>query len=254
MASANFTNRVAMVTGGSHGIGAAIASLFAAAGANVIVHYRGGKEAAAALVDNIHAAGGNAIALQARLDREEEVRAMFAAARDAFGIVDTLVNNAGSYPNASLLEMSLDDWRGMFADNVDSTFLCTRIAAEGMKNAGGGAIVNMSSISAFSPGPDHAHYNSAKAAIVMFTRSAALELGPMNIRVNGVAPGVVYRDGIGEAWPDGVKRFTDASPLGQLVQPEDVAQACLFLASDLAARITGATLPIDSGVLAAPVY
>ena len=254
MALKEFTNRVVLVTGASHGIGAAVAHAFALSGARVVVHYRSNKDAATGLVERIVAAGNQAIACQANLDQENDVERMFSAATRAFGVVDILINNAGSYPNAALLELSLDNWRQMFADNVDSTFLCSRIGADAMRAAGGGAIVNVSSISAFSPGPDHAHYNSAKAAINMLTRSAALELGPHNIRVNGVAPGVVHRDGIEAAWPDGVQRFRDAAPLGELVRPEDIAEACLFLASERAARITGITLPVDSGVLAAPVY
>jgi NAD(P)-dependent dehydrogenase (short-subunit alcohol dehydrogenase family) len=142
----------------------------------------------------------------------------------------------------------------MYANNVESTFLCTKAASNAMKDAGGGSIINIASTSAFNPGADHAHYNSAKAAVVMLTQSAAQELGQYNIRVNAIAPGLVYRPGLEEQWPDGFNRYCHAAPLSCVVQPEDIANACLFLSCDKAARITGVTLPVDAGVLTAMAY
>ncbi len=254
MSSNDFEKRTVVVTGASHGIGAVIARSFAKEGARVIVHYRSNKEAAETLVDEIVADGGTAIALSASLDVENEVNELFARSIDTFGSIDVLINNAGNYPNSPLLEISQDQWQKMFSDNVVSTFLCTKAAGLAMSDAGGGSVINISSISALQPGPEHSHYNSAKAAILMFTRSAAEELGKHNIRVNAVAPGVVYRPDLEEVWPEGVKRYRENAPLGCEVQPEDVANACLFLASDKALRITGAVLPVDSGVLSAKVY
>ncbi|MGI9203372.1 MAG: SDR family NAD(P)-dependent oxidoreductase [Woeseiaceae bacterium] len=254
MPGQEFEDRSVVITGGSQGIGAAVALAFADQGASVVVHYRSQAELAESVVTQIRNDGGHAIALSARLDQEHEVEALFDQVLSTFGSIDVLINNAGNYPNSPLLEMSLEQWQRMYADNVDTVFLCTRVAAAVMKKAGGGAIVNVSSISALHPGPDHAHYNSAKAAVGMFTQSAAQELGPHKIRVNAVAPGVVHRDDLEEQWPEGVKRFLDASPLSCLVLPEDVANACVFLASDSAARITGITLPIDSGVTSAKIY
>lgn len=254
MPSNDFDNQTVVVTGASHGIGAVIARAFAVAGARVVVHYRSGRDSAEALVDEIVAGGGIAVALSADLAKESEVETLFTQTTDAYGAVDVLINNAGNYPNARLLETSQEQWRQMYADNVESTFLCTKAAGLAMKDAGGGSIINISSISGLQPGPDHSHYNSAKAAVLMFTRSAAEELGQYKIRVNAVAPGVVYRPDLEEMWPEGVKRYREAAPLGCEVQPEDVANACLFLASDKAARITGAILPVDSGVLSAKVF
>lgn len=254
MQEGEFEGRSVVVTGGSQGIGAATAKAFAALGANVVVHFRSRNETAQAVVSEIADAGDNAIALAARLDREDEVEALFAQVISTFGSVDVLINNAGNYPNSSLLDMTLEQWQRMYADNVDTTFLCTRVAAQAMKKTGGGNIVNITSISALHPGPDHSHYNSAKAAVGMFTQSAAQELGPYKIRVNAVAPGVVFRPDLEEQWPDGVKRYLDAAPLSCVVQPEDVANACLFLASGDAARITGITLPVDAGVTSAKIY
>lgn len=254
MEQAEFDDHTVVVTGGSQGIGAAVACAFAQAGARTVVHYRSNREAAESVVAKINAAGGRAIALPGRLDVGDEVEAFFAASEKAFGPANVLINNAGAFPNSALLDMSEDDWRKMYADNMDTMFLCTKVAAQAMKEAGGGVIINMASISAENPGPDHAHYNSAKAAAVMFTRSAAQELGPHNIRVNAVSPGVVYSPVIEANWPEGVARFRAAAPLGCLVQPEDVAHACVFLASSKAARITGANLPVDAGVLSAKIY
>ena len=250
----DFDGKTVVVTGASQGIGAAIARGYAAAGANVIVHYRSSRGPAEGVVHSISENGGSAIAIAAALNDADDVDRLFTTVTDKFGGVDVLVNNAGSFPNSPLLDIGLDDWQRMYADNVESTFLCTKAAGNAMKNAGGGSIVNIASTSALNPGSDHAHYNSAKAAVVMFTQSAAQELGPHNIRVNAVAPGLVYRPGLEEQWPDGFNRYCDAAALSCVVQPEDVANACLFLSSDKAARITGTTLPVDAGVLTAMVY
>ncbi len=123
-----------------------------------------------------------------------------------------------------------------------------------MKESGGGAIVNMGSTSALNPGTDHSHYNSAKAAVVMLTRSAAQELGQYNIRVNAVSPGLIARPGIEEQWPDGVARWQNQSPLGRMGEPEDVADACLFLASPAARWISGQNLVLDGGILSSMIY
>jgi len=250
----DFNDKTVIVTGASQGIGAAIAKAYAAAGANVVVHYRSGKDAANAIVSDISKAGGSATAMAAALNEVDDVDRLFAKAADTYGGVDVLVNNAGSFPNSPLLDLELEDWQKMYADNVESTFLCTKAAGNIMKSTGGGSIVNMASTSALNPGSDHSHYNSAKAAVVMFTQSAAQELGQHNIRVNAVAPGLVYRPGLEEQWPDGYNRYCNAASLSCVVQPEDIADACLFLSSDRAARITGTTLPVDAGVLSAMIY
>ncbi|HEX7718622.1 MAG TPA: SDR family oxidoreductase, partial [Woeseiaceae bacterium] len=130
----------------------------------------------------------------------------------------------------------------------------TQAAARQIKKSGGGSIINIGSISATVPGPEHSHYNSAKAAVVMMTRSAAQELGRFGIRVNVVSPGLIARPGIEEEWPEGVARWTAQAPLERLGQPEDVADACLFLASPAARWITGHNLLVDGGIMAAKIY
>jgi len=254
MTAANSDGKTVVVTGASQGIGAAIAAAYAAAGANVVVHFRSSNESAQEVVAAISNNGGTAIALGGSLDEVGDVEQLFASTIETFGRVDVLVNNAGSFPNSALLDITLDDWRKMYANNMDSTFLCTKAAGNLMKESGGGCIINIASISALNAGGDHSHYNSAKAATVMFTQSAAQELGPYNIRVNAIAPGLVYRPGLEEQWPDGYNRYCDAAPLSCVVQPEDIANACVFLSSDQAVRITGITLPVDAGVLASAIY
>lgn len=249
----NLSGRVAMVTGASQGIGACIARRLAEAGASVVVHFRSKAREAASVAASIRDAGGNALCVQADLDHAAAAGDIVQQAVDHFGGLDVLVNNAGKFPNQSLLDMTQDEWRGMYASVVESTMLCTQAAALHMKLAGG-AIVNIASIGALHPGPDHSHYNSAKAAVVMFTRSAALELGGYGIRVNAVSPGLIARPGIETQWPGGVERWKAKALLGRLGQPEDVADACLFLASPAARWITGHNLVVDGGVTASAIY
>ena len=250
----DFTNRTVIITGASQGIGAGIARRFGEAGANVIVHYRGSKAGADAVVDEIDAKDGKALAIQAELAGEEGSRTLIAEAMNAYGGLDVLINNAGIFPISSLLDMSLEDWQAMYAANVETAMLFTKEAATHMKDVGGGAIVNIASVSALNPASAHSHYNSAKAALVMLTRSAAQELGEFNIRVNAVSPGLIARPGIKEQWPEGVARWENKAPLGRMGEPEDVADACLFLASPAARWITGQNLVLDGGVLSSMIY
>ncbi len=251
----DLTGSVAVVTGASQGIGAGIAVRFAAAGASVVVHHRTGAEAAAAVVEDIARAGGAAVAIAAELTDEDEAEGLIRGARERFGSVDILVNNAGqNFPLHSIEGMALAEWRAMVRDNTEPMFLCTRAVVPEMRGRGRGAIVNIGSISALNPASDHSHYNSAKAAVLTFTRSCAQELGPYGIRVNSVSPGLIRKDGIEEAWPDGVNRWLSRVPLGRMGEPEDVADACLFLASPAARWITGHNLVVDGGIVATRIY
>ena len=250
----DLSGKVALVTGASQGIGAQTARRFAQAGARVAVHYRGREQAADAVADAINAAGGEAVTLQAELADASGAGRLVEQAIAAFGRLDICVNNAGSFPNRPLLDISETEWREMYRSNVDSCFFCLQAAARHMQTRGGGAIVNVASIAALAPGPDHSHYNSAKAAVVMLTRSAAQELGRYNIRVNAVSPGLVARPGIAQEWPEGVARWQAAAPLERLGEPDDVAGACLFLVSPAARWITGHNLVVDGGVMSSQIY
>ncbi len=245
--------RIVLVTGASGGLGAGIAWRFAQAGAAVVVHYRRGETRARELVERIGGAGGDAVALAADLSREEECHRLVEAAYAWRGRLDALVNNAGIQPVLSLADMTAEDWRRLAEANVTSAFCCTQAAAKLMaRQDGGGTITQIASIEGSRPAPGHAHYSASKAALIMFARSAALEYGPLGIRVNSVSPGLVDRPGLAEEWPEGVERWGRAAPLGRLGRPEDIGSACVFLASDAASWITGTDLVVDGGVGAGP--
>ncbi len=251
----DFTGRAVLVTGAGRGIGAGIARRFAEAGAGVAISYRSSAEGARELVAGIEAAGGRALAIEADVTAEAQVEALVERTVDAFGRLDVTVNNAGIYPMAPLVEMTEADWRQTVDANLTSVFLMTRAAGRRMIDRGeGGAIVNVASIEGYHPAPAHSHYSTTKAGVLMHTRAAALELGGHGIRVNAVSPGLIWRDGIDNDWPEGVERWRAAAPLERLGRPEDVADACLFLASPAARWITGADLKVDGGVTASSIF
>jgi len=251
----DLSGQTALVTGAGAGIGSGIARRFAACGAAVAVNYRTSAEGAREVVRDIEAAGGRAVALQADVSRRDEVEALVSAACEALGGVDVLVNNAGVYPLHPLLEMDDDAWQTVLDSNLKSTFLCTQAVARHMQASGRrGAIVNVASIEASNPAPAHSHYDAAKGGVLMHTRAAAAELGPSGIRVNAVSPGLIWREGLDAAWPEGVERYRRAAPLGRLGEYDDVADACLFLASPLARWITGSELVVDGGVMCHQIF
>ncbi len=239
---------VTLVTGASGTIGGGIALRFAAAGSAVAVHYHRERARAEAVAEAIRAAGGTARCLAADLTDDEACHALVEDAASWSGRLDALVNNAGIQPVADLAGMPVSAWRKMLEANLTGAFSCTQAAAGVMRAAGGGSVTHIASIEASRPAAGHAHYASAKAALVMHARAAALEYGPAGIRVNTVSPGLVDRPGLAADWPDGVDRWRRAAPLGRLGEPADIGNACVFLASPLAAWITGHDLVVDGGV------
>ncbi len=247
--------RVALVTGASGGIGRVIAKRLSEAGARVAVHYHSGSVAAEATVAAVRAAGGIAEAYGADITSESACRAMFEAVERTLGPVDVLVNNAADQGVADLAAMPLSTFQAMMATNLDGLFLTTRLAAASMIGRGApGAIVNIVSIEGHSPAAGHGHYATSKAGQLMFTRAAALEYGRQGIRVNSVSPGLIDRPGLAEDWPHGVARWTSVVPLERLGQPEDVADAVLFLASPASRWITGADILVDGGISTRPTW
>ncbi|KAA8492108.1 Glucose 1-dehydrogenase 1 [Porphyridium purpureum] len=248
--TADFSGAVVVVTGvgASHSIGHAIADAFLTAHARVVCQYRRDHTGAVALQEKY---GSERVATcQADLTVSTDVDAMLDTAEQSFASVPTvLVNNAGVYPLASVLEMSEAEFSSVMQSNVHSVHLCTQLLARRLQ-AGkmGGAIVNIASIEAHQPASMHAHYCASKAAVLMHTRASAQELGAYGIRVNSVSPGLIYRPGIENAWPDGVQRYMQAAPLSRLGQPSEVAAAVLFLSSDAAQWVSGADLVVDGGV------
>ncbi|QUQ62727.1 SDR family NAD(P)-dependent oxidoreductase [Kutzneria sp. CA-103260] len=237
------TGKTALVTGATGGIGAGIAARLAAHGARVMAHYRSRPPTQP-----------DVLAVQADLRKPAEVDRLLAETLDRLGGLDIVVNNAGVQPVQPLSEQTLADWRAVFAGTVDTAFLVTKAAANLMVGRGGGAIIAIGSIEGTLPAVGHAHYASAKAALLMHTKAAALEYGPHGIRVNAVSPGLISRPGIEDAWPEGVASWTEHAPLGRLGTPEDVGDACVFLASDLSRWITGQNLTVDGGMSVRPAW
>jgi NAD(P)-dependent dehydrogenase (short-subunit alcohol dehydrogenase family) len=251
----DLSGAVVLVTGGGSGIGSAIAGRFAEAGAQVMVHYHTSADGARAVAEQIVAVGGHAATAQADVTDAQQVAELVRRTVVVFGRLDVLINNAGMYPLAGLLEMTIEQWEAVLDANLRGVFLCTQAAARQMVAHGsGGAVINISSIEAEHPAPSHSHYDAAKGGVLMYTRAAAAELGPHGIRVNAVAPGLIWRDGLDREWPDGVARYRAAAPLGRLGQPVDVADACLFFASPAARWITGASLTVDGGVMTHQIF
>jgi 3-oxoacyl-[acyl-carrier protein] reductase len=247
----------ALVTGASGGIGRGIALRFAEEGAaGVAVHCRTAVAAAGEVAARVRESGARSVVLQADLTDEDACRGLVREAAEwSGGRLTALVNNAGVQPAQPLDGMTAADWRAVVDTNLTSVFACTQAAAEVMREqGGGGTVTHIASIEASAPAALHAHYSASKAAVVMHARSAALEYGPYGIRVNTVSPGLIDREGLTEAWPDGVRRWREAAPAGRLGRPEDVGDACVFLASSLASWITGHDLVVDGGVSARPTW
>ena len=251
----DLTGSTAIVTGASGGIGAGIARRFGEAGANVVCHYHGNQAGAEAVAAAIAAAGGKAATVRADVSKKVDAVALIAEAVKHFGSADILVNNAGQQPVAMLGELGEGDWHAMMASNVAGPFLLVQALAVRLRKAGkGGAVVNIASIEGHNPAPGHGHYATSKAALLMFTKAAALEFGGQGLRVNSISPGLIHRDGIEEGWPEGVARWRAAAALTRLGRPDDIADAALFLASDAARWISGADLVVDGGVTARPTW
>lgn len=251
----DFTGKIVLVTGSGRGLGRGIAMRFAQAGAMVAVHYHTSRDAAEKTVRAIQLKDGNALAFQANLTVEDEVEDLIAQIEHRLGSVDVVVNNAGIYPVRDLVDMSAVEWDQVVNANLRSVFLVTRAAARCMITRSiQGAIVNIATVETRSPAFGHSHYDAAKAGVVMLTRSSALELGSHAIRVNAVSPGLIWREGIEQDWPEGVASWKASAPLGRLGTPDDVANACLFLASSAAGWITGANLVVDGGISCRPAF
>jgi 3-oxoacyl-[acyl-carrier protein] reductase len=244
----DLSGKVAVVTGASKGIGAAIAKSLSAAGAAVAVNYALGKEGAERVVSDIKAKGGRAIAVKGDVAKAAEVQQLFAETKQAFGRIDVLVNNAGVYKFGSLEEVTEDEFHREFDTNVLGTILATQ---EAVKHFGpdGGSVINISSIA--SRGfPNAAVYSATKGAVDAVTRGLAAELGPRKIRVNAIAPGGVETEGLrstGISGSEFEKAMVAATPLGRVGQPDDIARVAVFLASDESAWLTGERLAASGG-------
>jgi 3-oxoacyl-[acyl-carrier protein] reductase len=244
----DLTGKVALVTGGSRGIGRSCVELLARAGADVIVNYRSSEASAAAAVAPISAAGRRARAIRADVSAADEVEALFAEVRAAWGSLDILVNNAGIIADALVAAMEPAEWDRVIEVNLRGAFLCTRAAMPLMLPRHAGKIINVASVSALRGGRGQANYAAAKGGLVAFTRACATELAPKGIQVNAVLPGMITTEMSARARKRGGDRLLEAIPSGRFGSPEEVAQAVLFLASPLADYITGQALAVDGGM------
>jgi 3-oxoacyl-[acyl-carrier protein] reductase len=245
---AKLTGKVALVTGASKGIGASIAEHLAGEGASVVVNYSSSKAGAEAVVKRIKDKGGKAIAAQADVSKPEEIGRLFAETKKAFGKLDILVNNAGIYEFAPLDTVTPEHFHKQFNLNVLGLILTTQ---EAVKLIGeGGSIINISSVAGPMPLPNGSVYSATKAAVDAVTVALSKELGPRKIRVNSLNPGMVLTEGLQAAGIDNGEfrqGYESQTPLGRVGQPEDIANAAVFFASDEAGWITGQSLLLSGG-------
>jgi glucose 1-dehydrogenase len=254
----------AIVTGANSGIGLGVALALGAAGADVVVNYVRGAEAAEDVADEIRSCGSRAVAVQADVSRESDVQAMFERACTEFGTVDILVNNAGLQQDAPLESMTLAQWNTVISVNLTGQFLCAREAVREFKRRGvvsqvscaAGKIICISSVHELIPWAGHANYAASKGGVMLLMKSIAQEVAPHRIRVNSVAPGAIRTPINREAWetPEAYKRLLRLIPTKRIGEPDDIGQAVVWLASDASDYVHGTTLFVDGGMTLYPGF
>lgn len=245
----NLENQIVLITGGSRGIGAATARLFAQAGADVAISYLSNHKAAQEIVADVEGAGRQCLAVPGELSREKDASALVEATVNRFGKIDVLVNNHGIWTEGAIDTMPAEVWDETMAVNLRAVFLVTQFAVREMKRSGGGKVVLISSTAGQRGEAFHSHYAASKGAVIALTKSLAPELAPHNINVNCVAPGWVDTDMCTEVFSDAAykEEVRRSIPLGRIPPPVDIAGPILFLASDLARHITGEILNVNGG-------
>jgi glucose 1-dehydrogenase len=254
----------AIVTGGNSGIGKAVAIALCQAGADVVVNYVTGEEAAQEVAQTAAASGGRAIAIKADISQEDQVQAMFRKAIDEFGTVDILVNNAGLQRDAAIDQMTLAQWNTVIGVNLTGQFLCAREAVREFKRRGvvkevssaAGKIICMSSVHEVIPWAGHANYAASKGGVMLLMKSIAQEVAAHRIRVNSICPGAIRTPLNSEAWetPEAYNALMSLVPCKRIGEPEDIGRVAVFLASDLADYITGASIFVDGGMTLYPGF
>jgi glucose 1-dehydrogenase len=254
----------ALVTGANSGIGKAVAIALGQAGADVVVNYLRGDDAAQAVVTTIAAAGSNALALQADVSQEQQVQQMFRKMVDAFGTIDILVNNAGLQQDSAFDKMTLEQWNTVIGVNLTGQFLCAREAVREFKRRGirpeisaaAGKIICMSSVHEEIPWGGHANYASSKGGVMLLMKSIAQELAPQRIRVNSICPGAIRTPINTSAWDtaEALRSLLTLIPYQRIGEPEDIGRVAVFLASDQSDYITGASIFVDGGMTLYPGF
>ena len=244
----NLEDHVALITGASRGIGRAIALRLAAEGAKIAINYNSGEAPANDLVDEISAQGGEAIALQANVADEAQVKAMVATVRKQWNRVDILVNNAGVRNDRLLMRMTTAEWDDTLNVNLRGAFFCTKAVLPLMVRQRRGRIINMSSVVGVAGNPGQANYAASKAALIGLTKSVAKEVARRNITANALAPGYILTGMVEELSEDLKAQVLSRVPMNRLGVPEDIAGVVAFLCTDEASYITGQVIRIDGGL------
>jgi 3-oxoacyl-[acyl-carrier protein] reductase len=244
-----FSGKVALVTGSSSGIGAAIAKELAAQGATVAIHYRGNQDGAEQVAAQIREAGGTCSLFKADVSNLESAQALVKEVEDSLGVISILVNNAGTTADTLLLSMKPEDWERVIQTNLNSVFYVTKAAVRKMLRARWGRIINITSVVGLAGQAGQTNYAASKAGIIGFTKSLAKEVGSRNITVNAVAPGFVPTALTDVLTEEQRAQTIAATPVGRLGEPEEIAWAVAFLASERSGFITGHVLTVDGGLV-----
>jgi 3-oxoacyl-[acyl-carrier protein] reductase len=245
----DLTDKVAVVTGSSKGIGAEIARILAAQGARVVINYRSSPDEAQAVLAEIKSAGGEAIVLQADVSKSEAAQQLIKTAIDTYGQIDILVNNAGTTRDKLMMSMKDEDWESILQSNLSSVYYCSKAAIRPMMKKRRGRIINITSVVGLAGQAGQTNYAASKAGMIGLTKSLAKEVGSRNITVNAIAPGFIPTDLTNVLSEDRIQVLIENTPLGRLGTLQDVAHAVLFLASDEASFVTGQVLSVDGGLV-----
>ena len=243
--------KIAIITGASRGIGKSIAKSFIAQGATVAFTYRSSEEKAIELEKELTANGGKAKGFKSDASKMADAESLVKEVLEAFGTIDIVVNNAGITDDTLLIRMSEEQWDRVINVNLKSCFNLTKAVLKTMLKARFGSIINISSVVGVQGNAGQANYAASKAGILGFTKSIALELGSRNIRCNAIAPGFIETEMTAKLDPETVKGWCNSIPLKRGGTPEDVANACIFLASDMSSYVTGQTLNVCGGMITA---
>ena len=264
MRANSLEGQAALVTGSSSGIGSAVAKSLAEAGAKVAVNYSRSSKGADKVVEEIKANGGEAIAIQADVSQEDQVKKMFAKMIETYGTIDILVNNAGIQKDATFVDMTLEQWNAVIGVNLTGQFLCAREAVKEFirrgivpeRSCAAGKIICMSSVHEVIPWAGHCNYAASKGGVMLMMKSMAQELAPHKIRINSIGPGAIKTPINRDAWetPEAEATLLELIPYNRVGDPEDIGKAAVWLASDDSDYVNGVTLFVDGGMTLYPGF